>query len=76
MSKSARKMTVVDYIDELVDATLRLHAMGDCLMALGSCSGGFDDGTVVEVGEIVCEEADRLETTIARLGDDVCVSLT
>lgn len=75
MSKSGRKMTVVDYIDELVDATLRLHAMGDCLMALGSCSSEFDDGTVVEVGEIVCEEADRLETTIARLGDDMHVAL-
>ena len=75
MSKSARKMTVVDYIDELVDATLRLHAMGDCLMALGSCSGEFNDGTVVEVGEIVCEEADRLETTIARLGDDMHVAV-
>lgn len=69
------KMTLISYLDELVDATIRLHAMGDCLMALGSCPAGFDDGTIVEVGDIVCEQAERLERTIDRLGDDVLVSI-
>ncbi|MEE1324366.1 MAG: hypothetical protein U0K19_02005 [Bifidobacteriaceae bacterium] len=41
------KMTLISYLDELVDATIRLHAMGDCLMALGSCPAAFDDGTIV-----------------------------
>lgn len=71
----SNRMNIVGYIDELVDATLRTRAMGDCLLALGSCQGGFDDGTIAEVGEIVLEQAERLEDAIARLGDDVCVSL-
>lgn len=71
----SKRMNLVGYIDELVDATIRTRAMGDCLLALGSRQGGFDDGTIAEVGEIVLEQAERLEGTIARLGDDICVAV-
>lgn len=71
----SKRMNLVGYIDELVDATIRTRAMGECLLAMSSCQGGFDDGTIAEVGEIVLEQAERLEGTIARLGDDICVAV-
>lgn len=75
MSKSGRKMDMVSYIDELVDATIRLRAVGDRITALGVCAGGYGDGTVIDVGEIVSVAANRLEDVIARIGDDMSIIL-